>query len=184
MSAAPGRPKQARTAGEAEGTPVSAARPPAGARTAGEAEGTPVSAARQPDDAPVASTTSVETGSMGRVAYARIAPNEDLVQGVEKLCLAEGFQHAFVRGALGSLVDACVGTLDGGRQYIRGPAVEIVSLAGEVRLQADGSLSAALSGVVADPQGCIFGGPFVAGANPICMTFEVTLEEWLPAPSP
>ena len=31
----------------------------------------------------------VESGSMGRVAYARIGPNEDLVQGVEKLCLAE-----------------------------------------------------------------------------------------------
>ncbi|MGH6645021.1 MAG: DNA-binding protein, partial [Bradyrhizobium sp.] len=29
---------------------------------------------------------------MGRVAYARIAPNEDLVIGVEKLCLAEGFK--------------------------------------------------------------------------------------------
>ena len=50
---------------------------------------------------------------MGRVAYARIAPNEDLIQGVEKLCLAEGFKNAFVRGALGSLVDACLGTLDG-----------------------------------------------------------------------
>lgn len=32
--------------------------------------------------------TVVEAGTMGRVAYARIAPNEDLVQGVEKLCLA------------------------------------------------------------------------------------------------
>ena len=56
----------------------------------------------------------VESGRMGRVAYARIAPNEDLVQGVEKLCLAHGFRNAFVRGALGSLVDACLGTLDGG----------------------------------------------------------------------
>lgn len=68
----------------------------------------------------------VENGVMGRVAYGRIAPNEDLVQSVEKLCLAEGFKNAFVRGALGSLVDACMG-------------------------------------------------------NRICMTFEVTLEEWLPA---
>jgi predicted DNA-binding protein with PD1-like motif len=111
---------------------------------------------------------AVENGSMGRVAYARIAPNEDLVQGVEKLCLAEGFRNAFVRGALGSL-------------QIQGPAVEIVSLAGEVRLREDGSLRAALTGVVADPEGNVYGGPFVAGLNPICMTFEVTLEEWLPA---
>lgn len=122
----------------------------------------------------------VEYGSMGRVAYARIAPNEDLVLGIEKLCIAEGFKNAFVRGALGSLVDACVGTQDGSYLQIKGPAVEIVSLAGEVRSNSDGSLSAALTGVVADPEGNVYGGPFIAGSNPICMTFEVTLEEWLP----
>ncbi len=121
----------------------------------------------------------VESGSMGRVAYARIGPNEDLVQGVEKLCLAQGFRNAFVRGALGSLVDACLYARDGVRQ-VAGPAVEIVSLAGEVRAQADGSVVASLSGVVADPDGRVHGGAFVPGANTICMTFEVTLEEWLP----
>jgi len=125
--------------------------------------------------------TRVESGSMGRVAYARIAPNEELVHGVEKLCLAEGFRNAFVRGALGSLVDACLATADGRYLPIRGPAVEIVSLAGEVRAADDGSLRASLSGVVADTEGNVYGGPFVAGSNPICMTFEVTLEEWLPA---
>lgn len=123
---------------------------------------------------------TVENGAMGRVAYARIAPNEDLVHGIEKLCLAEGFHNAFVRGALGSLVDACLITADGHYQHIQGPAVEIVSIAGEVRAKPDGSLTAALSGVVADAEGNIYGGPFLAGSNPICMTFEVTLEEWLP----
>jgi uncharacterized protein len=122
----------------------------------------------------------IETGTMGRVAYARIAPNEDLVLGVEKFCLAQGFRNAFIRGALGSLVDGCLQSLDGKYLHIKGPAVEIVSLAGEVRCEADGSMRAALSGVIADTQGNVFGGPFVAGANPICMTFEVTLEEWLP----
>ncbi len=126
----------------------------------------------------------VENGIMGRVAYGRIAPNEDLIQSVEKLCLSEGFKNAFVRGALGSLVDACLGKQDGTCQQITGPAVEIVSLAGEVRSQNDGSLKASLSGVVADTEGNVYGGPFVAGVNPICMTFEVTLEEWLPTGKP
>jgi uncharacterized protein len=129
----------------------------------------------------MSSTITVETGSMGRVAYARIGPNEDLVLGVEKLCLAEGFRNAFVRGALGSLVDACLGTLEGNYLQIKGPAVEIVSLAGEVRSSGDGSLRASLTGVVADTDGNVYGGPFIAGSNPICMTFEVTLEEWLPS---
>lgn len=129
----------------------------------------------------MAETTSIEDGRMGRVAYARIAPNEDLVQSVEKLCVAEGFRHAFVRGALGSLVDACLGTQSGNAQIVPGPAVEIVSLAGEVRTQPDGSVRAALTGVVADRNGAVYGGPFLAGQNLVCMTFEVTLEEWLPA---
>jgi uncharacterized protein len=123
----------------------------------------------------------VESGSMGRVAYGRIAPNEDLVQSVEKLCLAQGFRNAFVRGALGSLVDACLAKSDGSCLLIRGPAAEIVSLAGEVRSQPDGSLQAALTGVVVGTDGQVYGGPFVAGANPVCVTFEVTLEEWLPS---
>lgn len=122
----------------------------------------------------------VESGTMGRVAYGRIAPNEDLVQSVEKLCLAQGFRNAFVRGALGSLVDACLAKSDGSCVLIRGPAAEIVSLAGEVRSRPDGSLQAALTGVVVDTNGHVYGGPFVAGANPVCVTFEVTLEEWLP----
>lgn len=127
-----------------------------------------------------AETIRVETGRMGRVGYARIAPNEDLVLGVEKLCAAEGFRHAFVRGALGSLVDACLATPDGRCREVPGPAVEVVSLAGEVRPQPDGSLRAALTGVVADRDGCVHGGPFVPGANVVCVTFEITLEEWLP----
>lgn len=122
----------------------------------------------------------VENGKMGRVAYARIAPNEDLVTGIEKLCLAKGFNNAFVRGALGSLVDACLEASDGGVIEVKGPAVEIVSLAGEVRSDANGTPSASLSGVVVDPEGKVYGGPFVSGLNPICVTFEVTLEEWLP----
>ena len=92
----------------------------------------------------------VETGKMGRIAYARIAPNEDLVRGIEKLCLSEGFDNAFVRGALGSLVDACVMANDGNYIHVAGPAVEIVSIAGEVRSD-NGVIEAYLSGVVADP---------------------------------
>lgn len=117
---------------------------------------------------------------MGRVAYTRISPNEDLVQSIEKICIGQGFKNAFVRGALGSLVDASVFRADGSITHVRGPAVEIVSLAGEVRTTADGSVTASLTGVVADPSGQVCGGPFVSGANIVCITVEVTLEEWLP----
>lgn len=125
--------------------------------------------------------THVETGSMGRVACSRIAPNEDLVQSIEAICQSQGFKNAFVRGALGSLVDACLARHDGTAQHIKGPAIEVVSLAGEVRSHNDGTLKATLTGVVADTEGNVHGGLFVSGFNTICMTFEVTLEEWLPS---
>lgn len=124
----------------------------------------------------------VEHGTMGRVAYARISPNEDLVRGIEKVCLAQGFRNAFVRGALGSLVDASLTIKsDGSKILVKGPAVEVVSIAGEVRTDGDNAISATLSGVVADTDGTVNGGAFIPGGNTICMTFEVTLEEWLPA---
>lgn len=123
----------------------------------------------------------IEQGSVGRVAFARIAPNEDLVVSVERACLAHGFVNAFVRGALGSLVDACLVSRNGIYHHIKGPAVEILAVSGEVRASDDGSIRAVLNGIVADPDGNVFGGPFVAGLNPVCMTFEVTLEEWVPA---
>lgn len=94
------------------------------------------------------------------------------------------FRNAVVRGALGSLVDACLATLDGRLPQIKGRAVEIVGLAGEVQWNSDGSVGASLSGVVADTEGNRYGGSFVAGANPICMTFELTPEEWLPETRP
>ncbi len=122
----------------------------------------------------------VESGKMGRISYARILPNEDLVQAVEKLCLMAEFKNAFVRGALGSLVDASMKHRDGQITHIKGPAIEIVSIAGEVRTFSDGSVKADLTGVVSDTEGNTFGGYFVAGGNPICMTLEITLEEWLP----
>ena len=125
----------------------------------------------------------IEAGRIGKVVYGRMAPNEDLVQGIEKLCIAQGIRHALVRCGLGSLVDACLDLPSGARPTVSGPAVEGLSLFGEVRTHADGTvdtLRADLSGVVVNAEGRVASGVFVAGANPVFATFEVTLEEWLP----
>lgn len=125
----------------------------------------------------------IEAGRIGKVVYGRMAPNEDLVQGIEKLCIAQGLRHALVRCGLGSLVDACLDLPSGARHTVSGPAVEVLSLFGEVRTHADGTvdtLRADLSGVVVNAEGRVASGVFVAGANPVFATFEVTLEEWLP----
>ncbi len=132
----------------------------------------------------MAESVDIEAGRIGKVVYVRMAPNEDLVQGIEKICMAQGLRHALVRSGLGSLVDACLDLPGGQRHPVIGPAVEVLSLFGEVRTRADGvvrSLRADLSGVVVDAAGQVVSGVFVAGANPVFATFEVTLEEWLPA---
>lgn len=121
----------------------------------------------------------IETGTTGRIVYARVRPNEDLVQGIEKICLLEGIRRCFIRGSLGSLNDACVSLSDETVQVLRGPAVEVVGLSGEVRSDADGNPVASVTGVLAEPSGRICGGRFLRGQNPVCVTFEIVLEEWL-----
>lgn len=123
---------------------------------------------------------SSESGRTGKIVYARIAPNEDLVVSIEKICLSERISNAFIRGGVGSLVDACIYTFENKYVTVKGPAIEILNLVGEVRPGAAGSLNASVSGVVADTEGKVYGGHFVAGLNPICITAEVTLEEWIP----
>jgi len=126
----------------------------------------------------------IEAGRIGKVVYARMAPNEDLVQGIEKICVAQGLHHVLVRSGLGSLVDACLDLPGGVRHPVTGPAVEVLSLFGEVRTQAHNkvrTVQAELSAVVVDAAGRVVSGVLVAGANPVFATFEVTLEEWLPA---
>jgi predicted DNA-binding protein with PD1-like motif len=128
-------------------------------------------------------TVHTEEGRMGRLVYGRIAPNEDLVQGLQEICLAQGVRHALVRVGLGSLVDACLEAPSGRRLLMAGPAVEVLSLFGEVRTQANGACTAALNGVVVDASGHVISGRFVPGQNLVFATFEVTLEEWLPCVS-
>ncbi len=119
-----------------------------------------------------------EAGRTGRLLYGRVRPNEDLVDAIEAICAEHGFAAALVRGSLGSLTEACLETLGGRRVMVSGAAVETLTLMGEVRT-IDGVPRARLSGTVSDADGRVFGGTFVAGRNPVCVTFEVALEEWI-----
>ena len=117
---------------------------------------------------------TLEKGRLGRVAIVRLKPNEDLVGGVEAAAAAEGFRHAVVRTAVGSLVDAVLGYGETGRAEVAGPGIEILTLAGEVR---EGK--ADLRGTISDRDARVYGGRFLAGENPICITLELVLQEWV-----
>ncbi|MBA4781713.1 MAG: DUF296 domain-containing protein [Rhizobiales bacterium] len=115
---------------------------------------------------------SFEKGQFGRVIFARLRPDEDLVLGIEALCREAGFIHAVVRGSLGSLNQATLGI---GPRVIKLPdyGLEITALYGEVRAG-----TAFLSGSLVDQAGTVFSGRFISGGNAISVTAEITLEEW------
>jgi predicted DNA-binding protein with PD1-like motif len=126
----------------------------------------------------------VETGTFGRTISLRVAPNEDLTEAIEKVCAAQGISRAMIRCGIGSMIDGCLEVGRGrDRIEIPGPAVEVLTLLGEVRPGEDGAPRACLSGTVADPMGRVSGGRFVRGRNRICITAEIVFQEWLPADS-
>lgn len=135
------------------------------------------------EDRPGTLATLVERGRYGRMVLARVRPNIDLVTGVERVCAAHGITHAVVRSAVGSLVDAALGYGEGESMTlvtVEGPGIEILTMGGEVRPDASGKTVARLRGTVSDSDANVYGGEFVRGGNPICITLEIALQEWLP----
>lgn len=135
------------------------------------------------DAQPGTLATLVERGAYGRMLLARVRPNVDLVTGVERLCATHGIRHAVVRSAVGSLVDAALGYGEGDSMTlitVEGPGIEILSLGGEVRPGEDGKPVATMRGTISDSDASIYGGEFVRGGNPICITLEIALQEWIP----
>jgi predicted DNA-binding protein with PD1-like motif len=116
----------------------------------------------------------------GRLAAVRLGPNEDLTLGLEQAAAALGFRRALVRSGLGSLTDATLQTGTATPHRLRGPAIEILSMAGEI--SAAPGEAVGISGVVGDTSGAIWAGHFLAGENPVCVTVEAVLEEILAAP--
>jgi predicted DNA-binding protein with PD1-like motif len=117
----------------------------------------------------------------GRLAAVRLGPNEDLTLGLKKAAAALGFRRALVRSGLGSLLDAALQTGTTATHRLRGPAIEILSMSGEIALE--GTEAAGISGVVGDTNGAIWAGLFLVGENPVCVTVEAVLEEILDRPT-
>lgn len=108
----------------------------------------------------------------GRRAYARVRPNEDLTEAVEGICRREGFRHATVRG-LGSLIGARFA--DGSTLDDQGS--EVLIMRGEVSPDAGGRPRATLDICFTGFDGLAIRGRLLPGENPVCITFELLVEE-------
>lgn len=111
---------------------------------------------------------SGNSAAAGRGLVARIKPNQDIVEALETIALRHGFRNAVVRGSLGSLIGARFG--DGGQ--VDDHATEVLVRAGSI---SDGK--AALDLLVVDMRGHVHQGWLQRGENPVCITFDLVLED-------
>ena len=119
---------------------------------------------------PIASGTPLPPGAKPAVAL-RLAPNQDLVEALERAGAAEGFDRAVLHGGVGSII---------GARFADG--TEIASFATELLVRGctvrcgEGGPSTEIDIAIVDLHGNIGGGQLVAGDNPVLMTFEGLLE--------
>ncbi|MHC1551770.1 PCC domain-containing protein [Phyllobacterium sp. K27] len=105
-----------------------------------------------------------------RMVFARVAPNEDIIETLEAICRKHGIENAAVRGSIGSLI---------GAHYIDGSTVddiatEVFVLHGVV---SSDSNATRVEIAMVDTNGAITRGFLARGENPVCITFELCLEE-------
>ena len=103
-----------------------------------------------------------------RMVMARVRPNVDVTEAIDAICRKHGIAKATLRGSIGSLI---------GARYRDGNSVD--DIATEV-LVTQGSVSARgtkLEIVMVDTGGSITQGELLRGENPVCITFELCLEE-------
>src|SRR5215212_4877195 len=108
-----------------------------------------------------------------RTVAARIRPNEDVSDGVEAICRKHSFAAAIVRGSLGSIIDPVFA--DGGR--VEADTTELLVLDGVVRSDESGKLRSRLDVALVDTEGRVHEGRLTPGRNPVCITFELVIEE-------
>ncbi|ATU95614.1 hypothetical protein BLM14_28230 (plasmid) [Phyllobacterium zundukense] len=110
-------------------------------------------------------------GSKGaRTVITRVGPNEDITEALEAICRKHGIAKAFLRGGIGSLIGARY--MDGSR--VEDIATEVFVTDGFVSAQSPGTF---LEIAMVDTKGNITHGSLLRGENPVCITFELCLEE-------
>jgi predicted DNA-binding protein with PD1-like motif len=107
----------------------------------------------------------------GRALLAKVRPNQDIGLAIEEICAKHGIRAANIFG-IGSLnevrfAEGC---------HVRSHATEVSIRNGSVA-SVDGWPQARLHIDVVDMNGDIFSGHLVRGENPVCVTFELVIEE-------
>lgn len=116
-------------------------------------------------------------GEGRRIAFGRTRPNGDILVMVEELCRRHGFAAARLRGGVGSLIGARFED----RPPVDDYATEVFVRDGIVVPDGAGGLQAKLDIAMVGMSGVLAEGRLARGANAVCITFELALEEADPA---
>lgn len=119
---------------------------------------------------PRESGTPIPAAAVAAVAV-RLAPNQDLVQALEGVGRAAGFDRAVVQGGVASIIGARFA--DGGG--VPGFATEMLVTHG--LLDCSGATGSEVDVVIVDLNGVIGTGRLIVGDNPVLMTFEGLVEQ-------
>jgi len=125
---------------------------------------------------PVPQEPAAPPPGAARIAALRIRPNEDVTEALEAACRRHGFARAVPRGSIGSLVGARF--TDG--RVVEDIATELLITGGGLAPDAAGAPRGALAVALADMRGQVHEGWLLRGRNPVCITFELLLEELPP----
>ncbi|MGH3434879.1 MAG: PCC domain-containing protein [Sciscionella sp.] len=111
-----------------------------------------------------------------RAVISRVKPGEELLAAASDVCREHGFRHAEIRASLGSIVGA---RLRQGERVvdIDGPATEVVTVSGTLRVLGDDRLDCELSTILVDRHGVVHAGRLVSGHNLVAVTFELFIAE-------
>lgn len=122
---------------------------------------------------PVALEGAAKGASPPRLIFARIRPNEDLCEAIAALCERHGLAGARVRGSVGSLIQPRF--LDGRR--VADIATEVLIEDGTATKQVGGAWQVDLDVALVDTSGTAYRGRLTPGDNPVCITFEIVIED-------
>jgi predicted DNA-binding protein with PD1-like motif len=111
----------------------------------------------------------------GRALLAQIRPNTDICHAIEEICRLHGIRSAVIHG-IGSLIG--VEFTDG--TIADSYATEVLVTDGELS-ERQGEPECRLDIALVDMDGAIWEGTVKRGANPVCVTFELLIEEKTPA---
>jgi predicted DNA-binding protein with PD1-like motif len=104
----------------------------------------------------------------GRALVVRVKPNQDIIVALETIGHTHNMRNAIVRGSLGSLIGARFSDGAGVDDH----ATEVLVREGHIR---EGK--AALDLLVVDMQGQVHEGWLQRGENPVCITFDLVLDD-------